>query len=787
MRPMPSCSNCGLTIEPQVRFCPDCGTKVVSQAPDEDPLLGRTLNEKYRVLERVGSGSMGTVYRAEHIALKKKVALKVLRPDLHVTEETLQRFQREGIAAGRFSHPNAIQIFDFDREDRLFYLAMEFVEGRNITELLSDEGRLSVESAIDIVRQTLAALAEAHDHGIIHRDLKPENIMVIRRAGGGYSVKVLDFGLSKLIGLPLAASLATQMGRVMGTPLYMAPEQGSGEDVDHRSDLYAVGLILYELLSGRPPFQADTFMELVQMQASVSAPLLSEKRPELGIPPPLDDVIQKALAKDRAARFQSADEMLRALDSYESAAPLRTSRSAEISRPERRGQPSSAAGSGRRLRLVLGAVVLGLVGSLGGVWAWSALGVADSGEDLPRVSMKSADRRSPAEAEYVSLLEQARASLALGEVDDAMVQVQDALRRQVHDSEAFYVRGLVYRARQDDDTALVDLREALDMDPDYAEAAAAIGWIHVDRGELREASARFAAVEGMGSSSPEGLIGQGAVSYLEGDPARAKELLTQALQQDEDNARGQYYLGRALLDGGEIGAARDSFILAKRSDPDLALAFVGLGETYLAEDRREEAEVQFREALRLDPDRFEPVLHLALLLLDAERIEEALTLLSESLQRHPDWSRLHVLRGIALSRRGEDEEAIAALESGLQDPDADLRARILLGILLQRSGRPQDALEQYRRVIAIDERLALPHLNEGLVLFAQDRIDEAAASLERAVAADPENAFAHYTLGVLYMDYIPDAQKALLHLEAYEELDGRDPRVEGWIGDLIGR
>jgi tetratricopeptide (TPR) repeat protein len=401
--------------------------------------------------------------------------------------------------------------------------------------------------------------------------------------------------------------------------------------------------------------------------------------------------------------------------------------------------------------------------------------------------MKSADRRSPAEAEYVSLLEQARASLALGEVDDAMVQVQDALRRQVHDSEAFYVRGLVYRARQDDDTALVDLREALDMDPDYAEAAAAIGWIHVDRGELREASARFAAVEGMGSSSPEGLIGQGAVSYLEGDPARAKELLTQALQQDEDNARGQYYLGRALLDGGEIGAARDSFILAKRSDPDLALAFVGLGETYLAEDRREEAEVQFREALRLDPDRFEPVLHLALLLLDAERIEEALTLLSESLQRHPDWSRLHVLRGIALSRRGEDEEAIAALESGLQDPDADLRARILLGILLQRSGRPQDALEQYRRVIAIDERLALPHLNEGLVLFAQDRIDEAAASLERAVAADPENAFAHYTLGVLYMDYIPDAQKALLHLEAYEELDGRDPRVEGWIGDLIGR
>ncbi|MFO0981948.1 MAG: serine/threonine-protein kinase [Planctomycetota bacterium] len=206
-----------------------CGTKVGLKAERGDPLLGKTLGGKYRVLQKLGAGSMGTVYLGEHIGLKKKVALKILHPELQVTDEALQRFQREGIAAGQFNHQNAIQIFDFDREGRICYLAMEYVEGRTLREVIQDGRALDVRAAIDFALQLLRVLAEAHRHGIVHRDLKPDNMMIMESATGERVLKVLDFGLSKLLGRPLGASMQTQVGRIVGTPLYMAPEQGEAE------------------------------------------------------------------------------------------------------------------------------------------------------------------------------------------------------------------------------------------------------------------------------------------------------------------------------------------------------------------------------------------------------------------------------------------------------------------------------------------------------------------------------------------------------------------------------
>ena len=220
-RALNSCPNCTFQSLETFAFCPQCGTKLPG-ATTEAPILGRTLNSKYRVLREVGSGSMGTVYEGEHISLKKRVALKVLHSDLQLGDESIQRFQREGIAAGQFSHPNAIQIFDFDRDEGpIFYLAMEFVEGLDLKRLIREEGAQSVESALHVVRQILGALAEAHRHGIVHRDLKPENVMIVRGTGP-HRVKVLDFGLSKLVDRPLDVSL-TEVGRVMGTPLYRSP------------------------------------------------------------------------------------------------------------------------------------------------------------------------------------------------------------------------------------------------------------------------------------------------------------------------------------------------------------------------------------------------------------------------------------------------------------------------------------------------------------------------------------------------------------------------------------
>src|SRR5262245_14857338 len=200
---MTTCLQCGHADAAEFLYCPRCGTKAVGSATVANPILGRILNGKYRIEIEIGQGAMGTVYLGEHIGLKKKVALKILHNDLQVSDESLQRFQREGIAAGKFNHPHLIQIFDFDRSDsgpgpRLFYLAMAYVEGVSLPLFLRQRGRLPVDTAVRLARQMLSCLAEAHRSGIVHRDLKPDNIMVSEFSRGELRVKVLDFGLSKL-------------------------------------------------------------------------------------------------------------------------------------------------------------------------------------------------------------------------------------------------------------------------------------------------------------------------------------------------------------------------------------------------------------------------------------------------------------------------------------------------------------------------------------------------------------------------------------------------------------
>ena len=336
---MTSCLQCGHDDPAGFTFCPRCGTRAVESVEKRDPLLGLVLNGKYRVESEIGVGAMGRVYLGEHIGLKKRVALKVLHPDLQVSDESLQRFQREGIAAGKFNHPHAIQIFDFDRSDgRVFYLAMEFVDGVNLGVFLRQRGRLPVAMALVLAHQMVSCLAEAHKHGIVHRDFKPENIMVSEGSRGDLRVKVLDFGLSKLVDRRLNSSLVTQPGRLLGTPLYMAPEQVAGEEADARSDVYAAGLILYEMLAGERPFREANATQLFLTRPTVEAPSIRDDHPGLELPDELDDILRRALARDRADRYQSGEELFAAVDALVSggaSSSVSRSRAPALPRPKR--------------------------------------------------------------------------------------------------------------------------------------------------------------------------------------------------------------------------------------------------------------------------------------------------------------------------------------------------------------------------------------------------------------------------------------------------------------------
>ena len=285
-----------------------------------DALIGRTVAGKFTIESKLGQGAMGAVYRARQLALDKAVAIKVLHKERAGDASYADRFRREAKAASRLDHPNSIRVFDFGQEpDGLLYLAMEYVEGRDLRGVLSDMGPLAPAAVADILAQVLAALAVAHDLGVLHRDLKPENIMLVRgQADDGHAidiVKVCDFGIAKIVepskGAGAGSGRRTTEGFIVGTPEYMSPEQARGEAIDGRSDLYSVGVVLYELLVGRTPFEGDSPLSVVLKHLSDAPEPPSSRQP--GVDAGLEAICLKALQKFPVHRFQTAREMRQAV------------------------------------------------------------------------------------------------------------------------------------------------------------------------------------------------------------------------------------------------------------------------------------------------------------------------------------------------------------------------------------------------------------------------------------------------------------------------------------------
>jgi serine/threonine-protein kinase len=298
------------------------GSPPTGPAPSSGPpsLIGQTLGGRYLVTSLIGAGGMGAVYRAEHTQLQKPVALKVLNADMAAHREAAQRFEREALVSARIVHPNVVSATDSGRlADGSLYLVLEFVSGRSLRQLIDAEGRLPPARALAIAGQIAEALAAAHAAEIVHRDLKPGNVMLLERDGNSEFVKVLDFGLARVLGQPSTAEPLTRSGAIFGTPEYMAPEQARGEAVDHRADLYALGIILYELLSGKPPFQAQ---ELV----AVLIKHLQEPPPPLpaDIPAPLAAYVMSLLDKQPAQRPQDALSVVKALRRLAPHSPVHT-------------------------------------------------------------------------------------------------------------------------------------------------------------------------------------------------------------------------------------------------------------------------------------------------------------------------------------------------------------------------------------------------------------------------------------------------------------------------------
>lgn len=272
-------------------------------------IIGSVVADRYRILRLLGEGGMGVVYLAEHVHMKKPFAVKVLHRELTSISEVVARFEREAVAAGLIDHPNVAKATDFGRlRDGSFFLVLEYVEGESLSRALQQQAPLPQERALIIARQIVDALGAAHGAGIVHRDLKPDNVMLIDRGSGYDFVKVLDFGIAKLDTGAGGAAL-TQLGTVFGTPQYMAPEQAAGQAVDCRADLYAVGMILYEMLSGAVPFDSDEIGAVLAQQITVVPPPLGPHIDEA-----LRLLVARQLEKSADARVQTSEELLQHID-----------------------------------------------------------------------------------------------------------------------------------------------------------------------------------------------------------------------------------------------------------------------------------------------------------------------------------------------------------------------------------------------------------------------------------------------------------------------------------------
>lgn len=280
-------------------------------------LIGKEILGQFRIVEKIGRGGMGEVYKAEQPAMDRVVAIKILHQKLAGRQDIVSRFRREARAMSRLSHPNTVRVFLYGQLDDTgqLYIAMEYLEGLDLAKNTRVEGPMNVQRAAKVMIQVLGALEEAHDVGVIHRDLKPENILLTNHGGIADTPKVLDFGLAKIHDQKMrpGSMILTRQGMIFGTPEFMSPEQARGIELDARSDLYSIGIILYEMLTGKLPFPRCKSMEYITHQINTPPIPITERRPDLNLPKELNAIIGKALEKDRNDRYQTATEFAQAL------------------------------------------------------------------------------------------------------------------------------------------------------------------------------------------------------------------------------------------------------------------------------------------------------------------------------------------------------------------------------------------------------------------------------------------------------------------------------------------
>ena len=725
------CSACGsgLDVGADVEFG---ATLEASQSASIN--TGADFGPRYHVESLLGSGGMGKVYKARDRELERTVAIKVLRPDLMTDSMALQRFKHELLLASSISHPNILRIHDLGEYKGIKFISMAYVDGGDLTQVLRKEGRLPLDRVLNIMRQLAAALAAAHGVIVVHRDLMPQNLLM----GSADHIYVTDFGIAKT--LESDRTSVTRTGAVLGTPLYMSPEQVEGKPLDHRSDLYTYGLILYEMLTGVLPFSGDTTFQLMYQRVHQLP-----KRPELVIPdlpPYLSRICLKCLEKDPAKRYQSASEIL--VDLEFKHAPTHT-RTVQITLPT----------ISKKLWLISGTAVVVL---LAGLLA------------IPRVRDFIFRHKSPEAISGIPSLQRGKFvavlpmrvlgnQSSLNYVADGVEEALSAKLFQLHDmhtaspSEVQKVppgSSLNDTARQLGVNLIVS--GTIQGSGDKLRIVAALDDV---AGARRVWSQEFSGVQ-QDLLTLEDQIYGGVVEALALKPTSEESARAMPHPTENFEAYDLYLKGRSAMrsqqDVKNIQSAVGLYEQALKKDPNFALAYAGVADASL---------VMYHERK------------------DSFWSQKALAAAQQAERLNDNLPEVHFSLGNVYTASGKGAEAVSELKRALQlAPNSDDGYRGL-GKAYLALGQKDLALQAYQKAIDLNPYYWVNYNNAGLAYSDLGEYDKALAAFQRIIELEPDNSFGYLNTGMVYFQQgkydqcIPFFQKSIHiqpHSMAYSNL-----------------
>jgi serine/threonine protein kinase/tetratricopeptide (TPR) repeat protein len=765
------CGHCAAPLKPSGKIPVPPYTETL-RAPREELTTGSTFAGKYQIIEELGKGGMGRVYKALDTEVNEKVALKLIKPEVALDSETIERFRNELKLARKIRHKNVCQMFDLNTSEGIYYITMEYISGQDLKGLIRQSGRLAVETAVSIARQVCDGLEEAHGLGIVHRDLKPGNIMVDR---DGHA-RIMDFGIAR----SLKSKGITGAGVMIGTPEYMSPEQVEGKEVDERSDIYSLGVILYEMVAGHVPFEGDTpFTIGVKHKSEVPRP---PKELNAQIPDDLNRVILKCLEKDKGKRYQSAGELRGELGRIEEGMPTAA-----------RTTPRKKAFTSKQItvtvgvrKLVVPAIALAVV-AVAAIVLWRIIPkrkAAPAPTDKPSVAIMYFKNNTGDPG-----LDHWRAMLANLLVTDL---TQSKHIRVLSEDKLFEILSRLGQENSQTSSAEV-LRQV-----------AAQGRVnHILQGAYARAGDEFrinvtlqeaGSGELVGSESVAGK-GEASIFYMVDELTRLIKanfkLAPQDIASDIDKDVGivttsspeayKYYLEGMRHDvKNETREAIASMEKAVAIDPDFASAYLVMSWSYgnlvfFAEQKKYQEKAMALSGRLTDREKYDIQGHYYGS--SEKTYVKAVEALEKLMALYPDDVAGGNMLGIVYSNMGETEKAIESYKGTLQAGTEDAVIYQNLAGTYEHIGAYDKSIELYESYLKNIGESAIIHRSLALTYSELAKPDLALVEMDKAVALSPDAWENFRTKGdiYLYMDNLSGAEEEYKKLRQGKEMDGR-----GW-------